>query len=291
MNRVIYSLYIDVPEKEHFGNSSFKGDTAARGLKTRNAFKEHYQRLIDSKKKYADRIGASFHMYEYDKNYKTFSDNLLKDFPFLTGYEIVNFYKIHLLYVLAKNYDEILYLDFDAIPVTTDNFFEAWDLTKGICVYNNNAMINKMNMTIDKIAHGIRSPTSKYYNAQAMLIANGHNPKNDVINTGIIGANKENILKLDFWGKFFDTMNLMTKLRTEGLDDLYPENIYKIFRYDNETIFSYKVEVNKIDIQWFDTKWHYFFDSQHFIPKETKIVHAICKEFDTVWRYYEKYNF
>ena len=40
------------------------------------------------------------------------------------------------------------------------------------------AMINKMNMTIDKIAHGIRSPTSKYYNAQAMLIANGHNPKN-----------------------------------------------------------------------------------------------------------------
>ena len=123
MNRVIYSLYIDVPEKEHFGNSSFKGDTAARGLKTRDAFKEHYQRLIECKTKYADRIGASFHMYEYDKDYKTFSDNLLKDFPFLTGYEIVNFYKIHLLYVLAKKYDEILYLDFDAIPVTTDNFF------------------------------------------------------------------------------------------------------------------------------------------------------------------------
>ena len=101
MKRVIYSLYIDVPEKEHFGNSSFKGDTAARGLKTRNAFKEHYQRLIDSKKKYADRIGASFHMYEYDKDYKTFSDNLLKDFPFLTDMRLLIFIKF-IYYMFCK---------------------------------------------------------------------------------------------------------------------------------------------------------------------------------------------
>ena len=289
MNRVIYSLYIDVPEKEHFGNSSFKGDTAARGLKTRNAFKEHYQRLINSKKKYADRIGASFHMYEYDKDYKTFSDNLLKDFPFLTGYEIVNFYKIHLLYVLAKKYDEILYLDFDAIPVTTDNFFEAWDLTKGICVYNNNAMINKMNMTIDKIAHGIRSPTSKYYNAQAMLIDKGLDPNNDVINTGIIGARKEDIIKLDFFGNFKDTIDLMTKLINVD-DGLYPPNIRKSFRYDNETIFSYKIKMNNVNVQWLDSRWHYFFDTQFYIPKDTKIVHAINKDFDIVWRFCEKYN-
>ena len=109
-------------------------------------------------------------MFEYDKDYKTFSDNLLKDFPFLTGYEIVNFYKIHLLYVLAKEYDEILYLDFDAIPTTKDNFFKVWNLNDGICVYSNTAMVNKMNKTLDKIKHGTRSPTSKFFNTQAMLI-------------------------------------------------------------------------------------------------------------------------
>ncbi len=290
MKRVIYSLYIDVPENEHFGKSGFKGDTPARGLKTRNAFKEHYHMLIHSKKKYADSIGASFCMFEYDDDYKEFYDNLKKKYRHFTGYEIVNFYKIHLLYVLSQKYDEILYLDFDAIPVTTDNFFEAWDLTKGICVYNNNSMVNKMNMPLDTIAHGIRSPTSKYFNAQAMLIANGYGPKNDVINTGIIGANKEHILKLDFFGDFFNLITLMSNLKKYGLDDLYPNNIYSIFRYDNETIFSYKVESNQVKIQWLDNKWHYFFDNQHFIPKDTKIVHTINKDFDTVWRYYDKYN-
>ena len=289
MNRAIFSLYIDVPEKEHYGKSNFKGDSIDKGLKTRNAFKNNYQKLIDCKTKYAESIGASFHMFEYDEDYKTYFDNLKKDFPYLTGYEIVNFYKIHLMYILAKKYDEILYLDFDAVPVTKDNFFEVWDLSKGICVYNNNAMVNKMNRTIDKMKHGTRSPTAKFFNAQAMLIAGSYNPKNDVINTGIIGARKEDILKLDFFGKFYDTMNLMTKLKDDGLDGLYPENIIDIFRYDNETIFSYKVEVNKVNVQWLDNIWHYFYDNQFYIPKETKIIHTINKEFENVWRFYEKY--
>ena len=35
-----------------------------------NAFKEHYTRLIESKKDYADSIGIPFKMYEYDNQYK-----------------------------------------------------------------------------------------------------------------------------------------------------------------------------------------------------------------------------
>ena len=119
-----------------------------------------------------------------------------------------------------------------------------------------------------------------------MLLDGGYNPNNDVINTGIIGARSEDIKKLDFFGKFDDTMNLMTKLRTEK-HDLYPQNIIDMFRYDNETIFSYKKEVNKVNIQWLDNKWHYFLDKQGFIPKDTKIVHAINKDFDLVWRRYD----
>ena len=231
-----------------------------------------------------------FKLYEYDKQFKVFEKNLLNDFPYFTGYEVINFYKIHLLYELAKDYDEILYLDFDAIPVTNKSFFNHWDLTKGICVYNNNAMINKNNRTIDKMIHGIRSPSAKYFNAQAMLIATDNNPNNDVINTGIVGASKNDLLKLDFFGKFHDTINLMKKLRKEGLDDLYPKNVIDMFRYDNETIFSYKIKSNRVNVQWLDTQWHYFFDTQFFIPKEAKIVHTINKDFDTVWRFYEKHN-
>jgi hypothetical protein len=150
-------------------------------------------------------------------------------------------------------------------------------------------MINKMMLRLDEIKHGIRSPTAKYFNAQAMLINKGRDPNNDVINTGIIGASKKQILKLDFFGNFKDTLDLMTKLRNEK-DGMYPQNIIDMFRYDNETIFAYKIRMNNVSIQWLDRRWHYFFDSQHFIPKETKIVHAVCKDFDVVWRYDEKYN-
>ena len=220
-------------------------------------------------------------MYEYDKQYQTFEKNLLKDFPELTGYEIINFYKIHLLYELAKNYDEILYLDFDAVPLTNESFFEHWDLSKGICVYNNNAHIIKDR----KVSQGIRSPSAKYFNCQAMLIDKGLGAKNDVINTGIVGARKEDIIKLDFFGGFKDTIDLMTRLRSDT--SLYPQNIVDMFRYDNETIFSFKTKVNQINIQWLDDKWHYFLDTQKFIPEETKIVHAISKDFDLVWRRYD----
>ncbi len=290
MKRVIFSLYVDVPEREHYGSSKFKYDTIEKALQTRNSFKEHYTKLVKSKQKYSDTIGVPFKLYEYDKQFKVFEKNLLNDFPYFTGYEVINFYKIHLLYELAKDYDEILYLDFDAIPVTNKSFFNHWDLTKGICVYNNNAMINKNNRTIDKMIHGIRSPSAKYFNAQAMLIATDNNPNNDVINTGIVGASKSDLLKLDFFGKFHDTINLMKKLKKEGLDDLYPKNVIDMFRYDNETIFSYKIKSNRVNVQWLDTQWHYFFDTQFFIPKEAKIVHTINKDFDTVWRFYEKHN-
>ena len=245
MKRIIYSLYVDVPAKEHYGQSKQKSDTVTKAKITVNAFKKHYKKLVESKRKYAKAIGVSFKMYEYDKQYQTFEKNLLKDFPELTGYEIVNFYKIHLLYELAKKYDEILYLDFDAIPLTTDSFFDVWDIQNHIAVYNQNHMVNKDR----EVRHSIRSPSAKYFNCQAMLIERNLDPRNDVINTAIIGASKEQILKLDFFGGFKDTIDLMTKLRKDK-SGLYPQNILDMFRYDNETIFSYKVNVNKIGIQW-----------------------------------------
>tara|TARA_Y100000004_G_scaffold185713_1_gene236275 strand:+ start:2925 stop:3773 length:849 start_codon:yes stop_codon:yes gene_type:complete len=281
MKRVIYSLYIDVPAKEHFGDSKNRHDSIDKANVTINAFKSHYDKLIKTKIKYAEHCKADFLMFEYDEQYKTFEKNFLKDYPVFTGYEIINFYKIHLLYELSKKYDEILYLDFDVIPFTNESFFNAWDLSKGICVYSNNDHVIK-NVRVN---HSIRSPSAKYYNCQAMLLENNFSPKNDVINTGIIGARKEDIQKLDFFGSFKDIIDLMTKLRNDT-SGLYPQNIIDMFRYDNETIFSFKREVNNIKIQWLDDKWHYFLDKQKFIPKDTKLVHCICKDFDLVWRNY-----
>ena len=102
MSRVIYSLYVDIPAEEHYGNSKIKYDTVNKASKTVNAFKTHYKKLIDVKRHYANSIGATFLMYEYDIKYKTFAKNFLKNFPEFTGYEVINFYKIHLLNELTK---------------------------------------------------------------------------------------------------------------------------------------------------------------------------------------------
>tara|TARA_B100001113_G_scaffold282349_1_gene237326 strand:- start:262 stop:1107 length:846 start_codon:yes stop_codon:yes gene_type:complete len=280
MQRVIYSVYVDVPSEEHYGQSKQRNDTTEKADITVNAFKKHYDKLVNTKITYAEYCESDFIMFEYDDQYKTFEKNFKKDFPELTGYEIINFYKIHLLYELSKKYDEILYLDFDAVPLTDESFFDRWDLSKGICVYNNNSMIEKDRL----VNHSIRSPSAKYFNCQAMLIDKGLGARNDVINTGIIGACRDDILKLDFFKDFSETIKLMTRLRSDT--SLYPQNIIDMFRYDNETIFSYKREINKVKIQWLDNEWHYFLDTQNFIPKETKIVHCVCKDFDLVWRRY-----
>ena len=141
-----------------------------------DAFKKHYDRLVEVKKWYAKRCDVDFLMFEYDEQYKTFEQNFLKDFPMFTGYEVINFYKIHLLNELSKTYDEILYLDFDVIPFTKEHprdasFFNNWDLSKGICVYNNNDKVNK---SMD-ISQSIRSPSAKYFNCHAMLHDQGLN--------------------------------------------------------------------------------------------------------------------
>ena len=133
------------------------------------------------------------------------------------------------MYELSKSFDEILYLDFDTIPLTHESFFDAWDLSKGICVYSNNNHVDKKRT----VNSSIRSPSAKYYNCQAMLLDGGYNPNNDVINTGIIGARSEDIKKLDFFGKFDDTMKLMARLRTEK-HDLYPQNIIDMLTEEND---------------------------------------------------------
>lgn len=282
MKRVIYSVYVNVPPKEHFGNSKNQHDTVDKANVTINAFEKHYDRLVECKLTYAEYCESEFIMFTDDERYKQFKRNFLSDFPELTEYEVINFYKIYLLTDLAKEYDEILYLDFDVVPLTDEVFFDVWDLSNGICVYNNNKQVIRNR----NVSHSIRSPSAKYFNCQAMLLDGGYNPRNDVINTGIIGARKEDVISLDYFGKFRDTIDLMTKLRTEE-NDLYPQNIIDMFRYDNETIFSFKTKVNQINTQWLDSRWHYFLDNQKFIPKDTKIVHAINKDFDLVWRYYD----
>lgn len=290
MKRVVYSLYIDIPTPELDNQNPYFWDTISKSERTKIALKQNYDRLLEVKQKYCEHIGVDFHMFEYDDAYKRYEQYFKDAYPQITTYNIVNFYKIHLLYELAKSYDQIIYFDFDVVPCTNQSFFDSWDLEQGMCLLENNKDVNKRKVSIFKINHSVRSPTAKFYNAQAMLHEQGMSGDNDVINTGIIGACAKHISQLKYFDNFEDTLALMDRLRQSDNDTIYPPNIVNMFGYDNETVFSYKLRTQNVPVQWLDQQWHYFYDVEMHIPPETKIIHAINKKFDFVWRFYEKCN-
>ncbi len=320
MSRVVFSLYIDIPKDmlDIFDKNILKDGDTPTNIRTKNQFKIHYGDLCACKEIYAKTIGADFKMFEYDTDFIMYSEKMMTEHRYLTMYNIVNFYKLHLMYELAKEYDEILYLDFDVVPIQHKNFFEHWDLSKGIAVLNNNDRISTIENITDT-SQTIRSPSSKYYNAQAILFEKGMSIQCDVINTGIIGANAEWLEKLDYFGNFDKELNLMKRLKiqeTEFIvkkpgaeddkggghviqtleniqgvghnfltdDNIFPKKVRQYFGWDNETLFSVKLKENNIPVQWLDDKWHYFLYNQGFIPAETILCHTINKDFDLVWR-------
>tara|TARA_E500000331_G_scaffold247872_1_gene238259 strand:+ start:657 stop:1520 length:864 start_codon:yes stop_codon:yes gene_type:complete len=283
MKRVIFSLYIDIPSEDIdiFDKNILKTGDTPMNIRTKEQFAKHYGDLCACKQIYADAIGADFILYEYDTNFTVWSENIKKQYPYLTMYNIINFYKIHLMYELSTKYDEILFLDFDVVPMKNENFFELWDLTKGIAVLNNNSKITKIDSVTDT-SQTIRSPSSKYFNTQAMLIEKGLSPKNDVINTGIVGINKDHLVKLNYFENFKDNLAMMSELKNSS--DIFPKKVLQYFGWDNETLFSFKIKENNVSVQWLDDKWHYFLYQQGFIPKDTILCHTINKDFDLVWR-------
>lgn len=256
MDRVIYSLYIDIQKPvSHFENQK--------------KFNDNYQWLLEKQMAYADLIGVKYKHFTYDDNYLEFS----KQFgPEISEYNIINFYKMHLLYNL--DYDEILYLDLDVIPVTNENFFKVWDLSKGIAIMSEEWFHKDSN----RQHHSVRSPLAKYWNARAL----GYNK--EVFNTGIIGASKDNLNKLDYFGNFIETLAEMKELKE---DDFWPDDIRNLFGYDNETILACKIKEYQ---QLHNTGWHYFMDKWSYIPSNTKFIHCINKNFDYVRRWCEKNN-
>jgi len=290
VKRKIFSLYINIPKEEldTFDEHIKKKDAEFTNYNTKNEFEKNYQQLVDCKVEYAKKIGVDFTMVENDTkcaglntSYVDYYKWMREFYPEITSYNIVNFFKIHLLYEFAKDYDEVLYLDFDVVPNTDQNFFEVWDLSKGVCVLNNNERVSPIQKITER-TQTIRSPNAKYYNAQAMLIEKGLSPENDVINTGIVGISKKHLDQLEYFTNFKDELKLMTSLIGES--DIFPKKIADFFGYDNETLFAVKLKEKNVPVQWLNKEWHYFFDNYLFIPSTAKLIHAINKRFDLIWR-------
>ncbi len=252
--------------------------------------------------KYAENINIDYKLYEYDDEYKNYHKWFKSTYPQITSYNIVNFYKLKILYDLSKKYDEVLYLDFDAIPIRQNNFFDYHDFSKGIHIMTGTAESQpKVDVDIYEVheqigrryrkknqIHSNRSPTAKYWNLKAMCIYDGILGDVTMYNTGIIGTNKNQLDKLSYFNNFNETILIMDSLIAE--ESMFPQYIHELFGYDNEVIWGYKTMSNKVKTLKLDPTWHHFMDKWNYIPHDVNIVHCINKNFEYVKEYVKKNN-
>jgi hypothetical protein len=297
--RVIFSIYINFNEDDFEKNSDYK-----KNIKNTHEFKNNYSFLKNKQEEYAKHLKVPYILYENDEKWKEYKKHFLEKYPFVSQYNVVNFYKIHLMYNLCEIYDEILYLDFDVVPATKDNIFEEIDIKKGIaCKINHERDPEKyLILTSPKIikrreqwfmetgrTFSERDPRAKYWNCRALLINQGYNGNNDVYNTGIVLANKNNLYKLKYFDTFEEDIKLMHQLKHE--ESFWPKFIQKSFGYDNETLFSFKMKINSVNLIELDDVWHFTYRKNiNYISRKSKMIHVINKKFKYVKQYVKKNN-
>ena len=279
MSRIIFSFYIDIPK-----------DKLVSHHESKDLFNDHYDWLLKKQQDYATSIGVDYKHFVYDEKYVSFENNFVDNHSEISHYNIVNFYKIHLMYEMAKEYDEILYLDFDVIPITKKNFFEKFNLSKGAAIMTGTAPsqrpVRERDILLD-FKHSVRSPMAKYWNTMCMLSEVGYSLKSEVFNTGIVGVTSDYLKQLDYFGDFEQTIQLMSEMCK---DDFYPDNIRYMFGYDNETIWGYKTIVKELAWQELGNDWHFFMDKWSYVSRTSEFIHCVSKDFNHVRQWCEKNN-
>ena len=113
LKKIIYSLYVDIPEKELDEQPPHHDSNISKTLHTKLEFQKHYEWLKERHESYAKSIGVEYILFEYDKELEEYTNSMP---PEITAYNALNFYKIKKLYDLSKEYDvPIVHLESELI--------------------------------------------------------------------------------------------------------------------------------------------------------------------------------
>jgi len=282
VKKIIYSIYIENKEPNLSEKHQF----------TKTQLEKHYDRLVDVKKEYAKHCNAEYRIYGNDTYYQKFKKKF-DGFEF----DIINLYKIYLWEELGKEYDNVLYLDLDVIPNTTENFFETFDMNK-ICVYSPNAIkenvwTKTMLKNYKKNIHSfdyLMTKTDKYNEyvkamcKRAMLaIDNKFDTDYLIANTAILGGNSNAIKKLRYTERLNEMVDVLNKAKEEKF---FGEEISKLFFANNEIFVHYLLDKDNIDWYNLPKKWHTYLMKKDKITtdiKSAKMIHLINKRFEELW--------
>ena len=281
---IIFSIFIDIPEDKLDNPGWYENGVQIKtdkSLNTKNTLYNNRVELERRQREYAESLDVEYRLLGNDKEYKDFC-KYMKDYPMISEYDIINFYKHWAMKTFTENYDQVCYLDFDVVPNTNENVFNT--IQSGFAVADSNDLAAwGKNISATKYNTCIRNPSSKYWNTYAMLLEDGLEPENDVFNTGIMVAGYNIIQELGYFHEFEKTLDLMTYLKEEE-DSIHPPNIQRVFNYDNETVFSYLVKKRNISIDWLPKEWHYIVDhpKKEMVDTRAKLYHVINKKVEWV---------
>jgi hypothetical protein len=268
MTRVVFSIYISLREAEIATDlERYRWDNSgmSKSMRTAIEFSKNFSRLRDRQRHFASSCNAEYILFGRDQRFEEFCDDL-DGAEALTTYQLINFYKIYMLEQLAESFDEVLYLDFDVIPLKFANIFEVFDFSQGVCVRSQTPTDRRRTPTSE------RDPASKFRCTSTLFENQGIAATPEVINTGVIGIHRSHATDLNFFGFDFPL-----------LCDLSHRNGFSI---NNESLFSYRVGERRMDVQWLPDKWHHIYDSSSVgkLNRNVHLIHVINKRFDDVWR-------
>ena len=288
---VIYSLHVEIPPELQEAAGAFDGDTIDKNERARINFLKYFNRLEKNKRDYAKLIGADYILFENDTKYQEFRKWINNLCP-MSEYNIVNFYKIWCMEELTMKYDNALYMDFDVVVNTDVSFFDAFNLQSYIaCAYDKTARdwvegdLEFLKWKNPDFVYHYRSPTAKYWNCHALLSDHGYDGKNNVYNTGILGASRRQMDHLQYFVDFENMLERMTEMREDEFS-MYIPQVQKSFGYDNETVMSYKCQYNEVNVRNFDSSfWHNMVDNnahskKKVLEKDSAFYHVMNKKFE-----------
>jgi len=257
MKRIIFSIFNDNVDQNHNSTNHYK----------LSQFNKYKPQLIKCKEEYAIKCKADFFLNEVD----------------ITDYDSLQFKKIIQFEKYANDYDEVLYLDFDVVPMSkARNIFECVDTSKiAMHPLKRDLKHNKLRNALNAGWIDGQNVFTKTCAKKAMLLLEGINGNDLLYNTGVTLGNSEIIKKI----QFTEQIEYMNKLLDESKEDtLFPEQVSTKFFYNNEVYMSYLIERDNVPHVDLTENWNFIIDDVQSHPTSTgELLHYIKKEFETVF--------
>lgn len=251
MKRIIFSIYTNNVD-EHTSVTDYK----------REQFQTYKHLLEERHKQYAKVCNADYQLFDTTE----------------TKYDNIQFYKLIKAEELTQYYDEVLYIDFDVVPITRNIFFDAFDLDKVsmYCIPTDLELKVIKWRTQDDNWHTM-DMYSKSCAKNAMLLLEDVVGKKECFNTGVYGINKRSAELINFTDNFD---YCQTTFEQAQQDNIFPEQISRSWRPNNEVYSSFLVELNQVPYNNIGINWNFVLD--HIFTKPSAgcyFIHCVNKDF------------